>query len=592
MLSSAQSTPRVFFVAGVPSTCNGTAVSDAESLTFAELPLLPLTVSHLQGGGAAAAAGARPLVSPMLHLGRHSPLLRASLGNDRRWSRKLLEVTTWCIHGLPSHADAVCPIDEATLPFAGVRVRLCGGGGPVRVVPRRQSERRGVVALNAPDACAWLQHGDVLEFGSCARLRMLAVHMSTSPAAELAQKASYVWVQAAGATAGAGTPVAIWSARLANWSTIPKFLKAKMLLEAAVLLVQQEALQEAETLQLRLHTTSTQGPTLQQGNLATGAVHCDVSHRCSEARQEACMAAGDTDDEAATPTSESQKRQRLRLQQHQQREGEAYSRTNSPQQLRDRGQTRSAPSIVGTTAEGRVESYPPPRPTYASQGATSPPLRRTMGGPALQPLSSRLSARYSLAATFSETMDDKLHEALLNLENEGTDIGDALLHRQQQPHEPAVLLGAMEEDLSGPRGTSSERGVTQHLHTSPPTRRETGKEDNTSERRRCTAAGEAAPQQQRQQQGSHRHSSKRAGRGRQRRRSASRKNASDADEESRSSHKRRRASSDSVSLSQPLLKDIDTGDVARAAPLTRADIKRLRTNEPPQEDSQVVFFDH
>lgn len=281
--------------------------------------------------------------------------------------------------------------------------------------------------------------------------------------------------------------------------------------------------------------------------------------------------------EAATPTSQSQQ-QRQRQPQH------VYTITTSQSLFQDRPQTRSAPDVFGAVSEAHMASHLSPP---ASQGR-SPPLRRTVslglpqrpsGGPSTR-ISGNLS-RFSVAS-LSETMDDKLHEALLKLENGGAEVGDALARQQR---EPAVLLGAMEDELSGPRATSADEGQPPLL-ASPPTRWES--------ERRCTADDGAPPQHQ-----SSRRSAKRAGRSKtsgnadaRGRRSGSHKSGVDGEEDWIGSRKHRRASSAGESLSQSLRREGEADGVSAAPPLTRADVKRLRLHQPAQEDSQVVFFDH
>lgn len=611
-------TARVFLVGGLSSLSEGSTHA-VDSLTFVELPRLPIsanTAAELQ------AEATRPRVSPVLHLGRQSPILRTSLNNHRRWSRKLLEVTSWCIHGLPPN-DSICPIDAATLPCAGVRVRLSGKGGLIRLLPRRLSETRSITVLSEPGACVWLQHGDVLDFGAGVRLHLFAVHVNTSPAVQLAQNASYMWVQPS-PDAVSAAPVATWSARFSDWSSIPKFLKTKMLRETAQL-VQQAAAQEDAQLQASVRAVADDDSLLNQqqrqqqyecsstagtatgGNspappsldealrLATDAARRGGrSDRGSEKRQDVCTTAEeDVDEEAATPTSASQQQQqRQRPPPH-----TASGYMNSPPLLQERGQTRSAPDALGAAvAEARATFHAPPS-TAVTQGQTPlrqrPPFRPT--GVSLR-TSGLNAARYS-CVTFSETMDDKLHEALLNLENNGVEVADALVQQQQQQQQlllraPAVLLGAMEDDddLSGPRGVLAENAA-QHVSTSPPTQWEEEQEEAS---RRVAAGGvKRQHQQQRSPQQSRLSATKRGdcvttpvG---------SRRGIGNGSGGSATSptRKHRRTLSAGASLSQPTKKDGEVDDGALAAPqLTRADIKRVRANHPAQEDSQVVFFDY
>ncbi|KPI83125.1 hypothetical protein ABL78_7846 [Leptomonas seymouri] len=542
----------------------------------------------------------------MLRLGRQSKLLRSSLKNDRHWSRNLLEVTSWCIHGLP-RGDAVYPVDETSLPFAGVRVRLCGKGGGIRIIPRRLSDNRGVTTLSEVGACAWLQHGDALDFGGSLQLRFLAVRVRKGLASELAQKASFTWVRAT-AVAESATPAAMWTARFSDWSAIPTFLKAKMLMEAAMLSWQAD-LQEDAQMQASSTTAaappstaskltlsrrccdrtgasnrrrsgqSTASPSLGDAQSPEDGIETHDSGPCSssEARQDACTAVDDVDEEAATPTSDSQQCQR-------QRQQRLLAATGSQQLFRDRGQSQSS---TGVAPDARAASE---RSQHASSG-WSPPLQCVAAsGTQQRPFAPSLHprgnvGRYSLA-TFSETMDDKLHEALLNLENGGTGIGDLLI--QQQHRDPAVLLGAMDDDFSGSRAASAEEGTPRMLSHSPASGdKHEGQKDLVSRQ---------PPHVSRHP----RRSTKRGGSGEktdngveQRRRSGCRKSAgSDVDGDVVAPRKHRRSSSATAWLSQPTRKKGEVDDDVAILPLTRADIKRLRVNQPSQEDSQVVFFDH
>lgn len=609
MSFNAPSTARLFFVQGPSWFADGDDCSSGEVLNFTELPPLPIASSAARDGGGAAEA--RPLVSPMLHLGRQSPLLRSALRNDRRWSRKLIEVTTWCIHGLAA-GGSLCPVDATALPFAGVRLRLCGHGGPLCVRSRGAGAMQRTVVLSEPGACAWLRHGDLLDFGGGVHVLFVAVHVRTSTARDLAEHASFVWVQPGERTVPAA-PVAMWSARFGEWSAVPHFLKVKMLTEAAQLAQQSIRQDEARW---RLSTSaSTKAPSSvadksgasQRGRETTrdatrpprdpflspavpshnGEV-CDDgssgSSRSSATRPDACAEKEASDVEAATPTTSSQQHR------HQPRVAHT-STTNSPQVFHDHRQTRSVPEMLGEGTEGRATTLA----MQPSSQGRSPPLQRADGSGLYSRASLRASvnvhSRYSVA-TLSETLDDKLQEALLNLEHGGNEVGEALVmqhqqrtglsqHAQHAAAAAAELLGAVEDDLMVSRTSSAENGASQrqpHQHDG-----DGGASSTVSNLRSNT-----------------RRPTKRGGRGNAAshggRRSGSRVSADEADGEnggtlSAAKRRRRRALSTSVSLSQPQQRDSGADGVA-APPLTRADIKRQRTGHAALEDSQVVFFDH
>ncbi|KAK7196272.1 hypothetical protein NESM_000563000 [Novymonas esmeraldas] len=564
----------------------------AEDVAFLELPRIPVTTppsTDSSGTGGDALASRRPLVSPAVQLGRQTPFLSAALRNDRAWSRSLLEVTTWCIQGLPCAAaaasdDGALPVEAASLPFAGVRVRLCGGGHPIRIVRGGATTERGSATVMKRGSCAWLQHGDVLEFGSHARVRLLAVHTRVGVAEELAGRASFVWVASAvngprasvapsdcvtdgGAPARPATVVtALWSARFSEWAATPKYLKAKMLREAVQMTVYRPASTvaasavEADRGKRRAAAPSAEDERCPQEEgeevLALASPRQD-----SEARHSASAAAGDMEVDAATPTTESQRRPRSTpagLDHPFAAAGAMASRHESRQ---------SAEAVTAADLPS-----PSQRRSSSAEGGrrrTAPPALRASGLHRPSGASALLSG-----ATLSDTMDERLNEALLHLENGGVEVGDALVQRRDQ----ALVLGAVEEeDLSGTRAASSDNVLASASQRS-------GWDASEEDGRH----GEASAQRHRRSTKRGRDTSARDGRaphlgGRRARR--------DTDEGAHDASRGPRVStSDAAGLSQWSLDK--TARLPAVPQLTRADIRRPNANQnQPEEDSQVVFFD-
>ncbi|TPP40207.1 hypothetical protein CGC21_26805 [Leishmania donovani] len=551
MTASAHQVTRLFLVlcgSSSPESCTAAAAKD---VTFLELPCIPVATANSTESGGCASAPPRPLVSPAVHLGRQTPFLSSSLQNDRAWSRALLEVTTWCIEGLPSTSyDGVVPVDAATLPFAGVRVRLCGKGRPIRVVPSGAAGERESTTLTERGSYTWLQHGDVLEFGTQAQVRLLAVHVRVGHAAELVQHASFVWITSSSKSTSAtgvavsnvdaqptmtAVPTALWFAGPYEWSAVPKFLKSKML-------------QEAEQLTLYMHDRD--------------------AYRLKKAAADTASISDSGDIFAPL--------QRIRLQ------GDSPSNI-----LAEWGQTRNAPaetasspslsaarergSVVAAVSHPRFPSQPQQKDGCGSDAAprptAPPPLRAS-----LQHRRNCGSTVYSLS-TLSETMDDKLNEALLNLEDGGNEVGEALVERREKE----AFLIVTEEDLSGTRISSAEELMAS---ASQRTGLDDGAEDhgnvlgNTPASKRWSlkrGRGEAA-------------------RGRRISRSGNRRAFREGGDGRRLSRGGWAKSTCGAELLQSMCDDAENAPPPQH--LTRADIRRRHSNQPPQEDSQVVFFDH
>ncbi|TPP46800.1 hypothetical protein CGC20_21000 [Leishmania donovani] len=464
MTASAHQVTRLFLVlcgSSSPESCTAAAAKD---VTFLELPCIPVATANSTESGGCASAPPRPLVSPAVHLGRQTPFLSSSLQNDRAWSRALLEVTTWCIEGLPSTSyDGVVPVDAATLPFAGVRVRLCGKGRPIRVVPSGAAGERESTTLTERGSYTWLQHGDVLEFGTQAQVRLLAVHVRVGHAAELVQHASFVWITSSSKSTSAtgvavsnvdaqptmtAVPTALWFAGPYEWSAVPKFLKSKML-------------QEAEQLTLYMHDRDA----YRLKKAAADTASISESNRLRYGGFDRKGTKGTAI--RVSPWVESERRTHA----------EEVLVTSSPHCsefgysspsniLAEWGQTRNAPaetasspslsaarergSVVAAVSHPRFPSQPQQKDGCGSDAAprptAPPPLRAS-----LQHRRNCGSTVYSLS-TLSETMDDKLNEALLNLEDGGNEVGEALVERREKE----AFLIVTEEDLSGTRISSAE----------------------------------------------------------------------------------------------------------------------------------------
>ncbi|KAG5488329.1 hypothetical protein JIQ42_08493 [Leishmania sp. Namibia] len=598
-------------VSGAP--CTATA---AKETTFLELPSIPVATANSTYSVGRADAVPRPLVSPVLPLGRQTPFLSSALQNDRAWSRALLEVTTWCIDGLPSTScDGVVPVDAAALPYAGVRVRLCGKGHPIRVVPNVATGDRGCTTLTERGSCTWLQHGDVLEFGAQARVRLLAVHVRVGPAAELAQGASFVWMSSslrtsagtAGATVGnvdaqprmTVVPTALWFARIHEWSAAPKFLKSKMLLEAEQLTLdmhEEEARRHATVAAAMesLSESSRQGdgstnskcirgtaarvaPSVEnERHPPEGEALTTTSRQGSGAGRRSSTAADENEIDAATPTTRSQQQQ----QQLTLRVGGSPSNFTA-----ERGQRRDASAPAGgvrflpTALKGIGLEAALSLPASSSQSRgceedavplhTAP--QQTRSSDLHRP--SCASVRYTLA-TLSETLDEKLNEALLCLETGGNAVSDALAQRFDKA---VALLGVMEDDLSGTHGSASEELKASASQL-------TGCEDDGDENR--SIEGDT-PVRKRRMSKRRREEAARDERPPSFSSGGVRTNARKGRRLSRSGGA---SSTGGTDLLQSLRDDLRATPPAQH--LTRADIRRMHCNQPRQEDSQVVFFDH
>ncbi|KAG5468365.1 hypothetical protein LSCM1_02345 [Leishmania martiniquensis] len=592
--------------------CSATAVKD---LSFLELPSIPVATANCADGGKRGDALPRPLVSPVVHIGRQTPFLSSALQNDRAWSRTFLEVTTWCIQGLPSTScGGVVPVDAATLPYAGVRVRLCGSGHTIRVVPNAATSDRESTTLTERGSYTWLQHGDVLEFGTQARVRLLAVHVRVGPAAELARGASFVWVASpptSSSTPGkavtsadaqprmAAVPTVLWFGRLHQWSAAPKFLKSKMLLEAEQLTLhthEEEACRHAKAVAAveYLNESNRKGDGHFDGKYWRGTAgrappSAEGEKRSSEG--EALMAtcrpgggsghrpsaaAEENEMEAATPTERAQQQEQLLPLQ-------AASSSSSPST--DRRLMRNASALADgaplppTTLEGPDLHAVLSLPASSSQQQRRSHSEALLLQAALQPTRASALHRPSCGttrcslATFSETLDERLNDALLHLENGSHEVGDALVQRCDKA---VLLLGVVEEDMSGTHGSASVE-----LKASPSQR--SGCDDGKNERR--SMEGDTPGHRQRPSKRGREERLHDKGTTPSRSRRA-RSNASSARRVSRSDHVQ------CAGVTPPLQSAFNDLHPPPAQHLTRADIRRTRSKQSLQEDSQVVFFDH
>ncbi|CBZ30427.1 conserved hypothetical protein [Leishmania mexicana MHOM/GT/2001/U1103] len=399
-------------------------------------------------------------------------------------------------------------------------------------------------------------------------------------------------------------PTAVWFAGLYEWSAAPKFLKSKMLQEAEQLTLsihEREAHHLAkaaadtarisESNRLRdgsSNSKSTRGTAIRVAPLVESGrrtheeeVLVTASPHCSEFGYRSSAAAEEPETDAATPTARSQQQQP----QQQITPWTASSPSSIPAEW---GQTRNAPvetvsvpslsaareggSVVAAVSLARSASQPQqkdgcgseaaPRPTAPSPLRTSLLHRPNCG-----------STAYSLT-TLSETIDDRLNEALLRLEDDGNEVGEALVERREKE---ALLLIATEEDLSGTRISSSEElmaSASQRagLDYSAEDRADVLGNTPASKRWSLKRGREEAARGGRTSRSGNRRIFREGGDGRRLSRGGCAKSACGAE----------------------LLQS--TRDPAKDAPppqhLTRADIRRTHSNQPPEEDSQVVFFDH
>ncbi|GET92384.1 hypothetical protein, conserved [Leishmania tarentolae] len=618
MTATAHQVTRLFLVHCGPSPLAPRAASAAENVTFMELPCIPVETSRSTSDGECVSSPPQPRVSPVVHIGRQTPFLSSALQNDRSWSRALLEVTTWCIEGLPSTScDGVSPVDAATLPFAGVRVRLCGKGRPVRVVPIGEAGDREGTTLTERGSCAWLQHGDVLELGTQAQVRLLAVHIRVGHATELAQHASFVWITSPllkPTSCGVGgvsslhvqprmtaVPTALWLAGLHDWSSAPKFLKVKMLHEAEQLTLYMHEKEAYRVAKAAAETPSisacnrlgdsgcnikgTRGPATRRAAWAESDRYTHgeeglvtASPNCSTFGCRSSAAAAEHEPDAATPTTNSQQ------QPQDQRTSWA---TSSPSSIPiEWGPTRGAPVVTGCAPSlcavrencsvvAPVSLTGSPSQVQQKDGCGSETVPRSSAPP---PLRSTLLQRQHHApavqslTTLSETMDDMLNEALLYLENGSNRVGEALVEQREKE----ALLVALGEDLIGTRTSSSEEPVAS-------TSQRTGLDDGTEDRGDLLGS---TPTCKRRSLKRRREEAARGGRTS---RSANRQVSRSTADGRRLSHGSQGKATCSAEVLQPVR--VETATAHPPQHLTRADIRRTHSHQQPQEDSQVVFFD-
>jgi len=229
---------------------------------------------------------------------------------------------------------------------------------------------------------------------------------------------------------------------------------------------------------------------------------------------------GEGEAEAATPTAASQHRQNQRQ--------EAVHSPNPPA------------SEFPLSARGVSES---------SIGKAAPPLS---GG-------SAVSATRRSVVAFAETFDDRLNDALADLENYGVTTGDILLHQQQ--HHMEGLLGSLAEDseerdpfLLQRRGSTSSSMVSNSQA-----------EPVGGKRARRRSHGEGGPA---------------------RRRASTSRRLGGANHTHTASHGVAPLAC-VISAHQSACRPSDA-----PVQLSRSDICRVRPDPHSLEDSQIVFFNH
>lgn len=131
----------------------------SSALQYLELPSVPPTP---------AGDAARPVHSPPLSIGRHSPLLLWRLGNSRACARSLLEFTSWSAVPRASSGDECTYVHRALAP-CGLRLRCLDRNGLVELHPAGAPSARRL----APDERVWLSAGDALVIGGQVRLEVV-----------------------------------------------------------------------------------------------------------------------------------------------------------------------------------------------------------------------------------------------------------------------------------------------------------------------------------------------------------------------------------------------------------------------------------
>ncbi|CAC9540297.1 conserved hypothetical protein [Leishmania infantum JPCM5] len=398
-------------------------------------------------------------------------------------------------------------------------------------------------------------------------------------------------------------PTALWFAGPYEWSAVPKFLKSKMLQEAEQLTLYMhdrdayrltkaaaDTASISESNRLRyggFDRKGTKGTAIRvspwvESERRTHAEEVLVtsSPHCSEFGYRSSAAAEEREMDAATPTTRSQ-------QQQPQQQLTLLTASSPSNILAEWGQTRNAPaetasspslsaarersSVVAAVSHPRFPSQPQQKDGCGSDAAprptAPPPLRAS-----LQHRRNCGSTVYSLS-TLSETMDDKLNEALLNLEDGGNEVGEALVERREKE----AFLIVTEEDLSGTRISSAEELMAS---ASQRTGLDDGAEDHGNVLGNTPASKRWSLKRGREE----------AARGRRISRSGNRRAFREGGDGRRLSRGGWAKSTCGAELLQSMCDDAENAPPPQH--LTRADIRRRHSNQPPQEDSQVVFFDH
>ncbi|CAG9582195.1 conserved hypothetical protein [Leishmania major strain Friedlin] len=400
-------------------------------------------------------------------------------------------------------------------------------------------------------------------------------------------------------------PTALWFAGLYEWSAVPKFLKSKMLQEAEQLTLYMhersayrlakaaaDTASISELNRLRYDSSDSKGmrgtairvAPLVESERCTHEeeVLMTASPHCSEFGYSSSAASEEREMDAAKPTTRSQQ------QQPQQQQLTLWTASPPSSIPAEWGQTRNAPvqtasapslsaareggSVVAAVSLARFPSQPQQKDSYGSEAAprptAPPPLRAS-------PLHRRNcgSTVYSLT-TLSETMDDKLNEALLYLEDGGNEVGEALVERREKE---ALLLIVTEDDLSGTRISSAEEPMASASQRA-------GLDDGAEDRDDVLGNTPAS------KRWSLKRGREEATRGGRTSRSGNRRVFREGGDGRRLSRGGCPKSTCAAELLQSLRDDAENAPPPQH--LTRADIRRAHSNQPPQEDSQVVFFDH
>lgn len=492
---------------------------------FIELPRPPTAAGTLPQ------TATRPLVSPVQRLGRSTPLLKLLFGNSRRISRNFFEVTTWCTAGLRSSiisnssssgsADCTHPVDRR-LPYCGVRLRLLSRGQTSIEIQGSSGEENSPFnrrLLRCVDDVAWLQHGDILKLSNGMQLRFLVVHLRLSDERHCVGCDGFSWVKSCTAGDVLNGPTSLLHPRFTSFRNLPKYAQQQLVQEAL-----EQTRQTIAALQLRRRSAAADAcimraappPAVEAENKEEEVLVASYEEGAGEAIVEpmdddgAYRNSASSEMEAATPNTASQLRQ---------------------SQRRD-----------------TVYSPYPPRPELSCSSSIS-------------------TARRS-AAAFTETFDERLNDALIDLENRGATVGDFLLHHPAQPME-GLLLGSYTEDID-------ERNALLRQHrgsVSSPNPSMSQTDRVSDKRRRRRSGGEDGEARRRPRAPSRRRSVCGSGQA--------------AVLENATVPVRTTTTSTSSASSESTRRPSDV-----PVQLSRSDICQMRPEQHPPEDSQVVFFNH